>query len=447
MSTDTPGIPPANRGLQVLLAVVASLTVVALVAVGVIAFQRGGDSKNEAGNPAGSTPAAALSDRDLAKLAHDRTKALQAGDEKAFIAPFAGDEQEAQRRVFRNLRRVPMAPGSAFRVVTSGGRLASSLGGPLKAELDVSFDHRIAGVDRAPVSEGYRWTVERKTPSAPLTITKVAGTPREKLLPSDPDTTLAYPAPWDLYDELAVVRAGHVVLMSDITHVGELRSARGALEKAGNDVLAAWQHDGPSDAKVAEGFAVVIEPDAKRGGSLYGTGRQAAHDDGLTVPMDAADNTAERVTAGARLILHDTSTRVGKHEMVHGLLAPLTRKSGAGEGPRSWLVEGIAEHLASTGDDDRGYHSALQHTGFDGRLPDELTFYSKDAQRQAAHYELGRLAVKFLAEKYGARKALEFAAAQYGQPDGLEQQLRDATGLDKTAFEQQWASYVRSTLR
>ncbi|RLU82525.1 hypothetical protein CTZ27_29795 [Streptomyces griseocarneus] len=452
MSDMVPGAAPVNRNLKILLAVVASLAVAALVAVGVIAAQHHSD-RDEAKGVSGSGTidgkATSISTKDLSQLAQDRTRALVTGDEDAFVAVFADDVKDQQRRVFRNLRRVPLDWDTAgFRVVTSSGRQSSVLGGSLETQVDVSFDHRISGVDVAPVSEGYRWTVRRTSASAKPVVTKVAGTPYAKSFSTDADATVAYPAPWDLYDDLAVEKAGSVVLMAEASHARELHQAQSPLRAAGDKVLALWKTDGPGGRTASPGFAFVYEPDAKKFADMYGRGGQDRGEDGITVPMISTVR-AEPSVAGARVVSRVTTPRVGQHEMVHALLEPLTGRSAVGslDGPQPWLVEGVAEYVASTGADDRGAHAALQRVGFTGRLPEQITFYSKDATQQSAHYELGRLAVEHMADRYGKKKMLAFAAVQYSQPSGLDEQLREATGLDKAAFEAQWAEYVRGTLR
>ncbi|KNB49342.1 hypothetical protein AC230_29165 [Streptomyces caatingaensis] len=279
-------------------------------------------------------------------------------------------------------------------------------------------------------------------------IKKVTGTPYTKSLESDPDTMMAYPAPWDMYDEMTVERSDHMVLMSDASHARELHAAKGDLQKAGDEVLALWKADGPG-RPASPGFALVYEPDTKKAAALYGQGGQDRGEDGVTIPMKADVLGAQQSVAGARVVSRVTDARVGKHEMVHALLEPLTGPTAVGSlgGPEPWVVEGLAEYVASTGSDDRGMHTALQRSGFNGLLPDLITFYSKDSVRQAANYEQGRLAIGFMADRYGKKKALAFAAAHYGQPSDLDEQLREATGKDKSGFQAEWAEYVRGTLR
>ncbi|MFE7119721.1 hypothetical protein ACFU99_30325 [Streptomyces sp. NPDC057654] len=445
MTGQTPGADPARRRLTVAIAVVAGLAVVALTAVGVLALQRNDTSAGKEGEPSDET--VTLTTDALADLVRDRSDALSDGDEDRFLAAFSGQAKHQQRTVFRNLKKVKF-DSAGFRISETAGRLESSFGG-VTARVDVTFAHQIAGVDTQEVKEGYRWTVTKKDSKAKPVITAVAGTPYKLRGPGDPVTEVAYPAPWDLYRDLQVTRTGHVTLMTDAAHADAARSAAPQLEKAGRDVVAAWKADAPSSPPAARGFAVVFEPDSKRLAKLYGRGGDGNGEDGFAASMFTASPSTDFPYGGARVVLKTPNARVGKHEMTHALLTPMTRHSSVGGlgGPQTWLVEGVAEYMAGGGLDDRGGLSALRRATFDGRLPDPMAFYTKNADEQAANYELGRLAVQFLAEKYGTKKALAFAVAQYDAPGKLDQQIKSATGLDKSGFEAQWADYVRSTLK
>ncbi|MEV0277513.1 hypothetical protein AB0I22_14185 [Streptomyces sp. NPDC050610] len=445
MTSQTPGADPARRRLTVAIVVVTGLALVALTAVGVLALQRSDTSAGEKGKPSDET--VAITDDALADLVRDRSDALSDGDEERFLSAFSGQAKDQQRVVFRNLRKVKLESAS-FHINGTAGRLESSFGS-VTARVDVAFAHQIAGVDVQPLKEGYRWTVTKKDAKAKPVITAVDGAPYKLRGPDEPVRKVAYPAPWDLYRDLRVIRTDHVALMTDAAHADAARSAAPQLEKAGRDVLAAWKADGPSSPPAARGFAVTFEPDSKRLAKLYGHGGEPGNEDGFAASLFNDSASDDFPFGGARVVLKSATARVGKHEMTHALLAPMMRHAplGALGGPQTWLVEGAAEYMAGGGLDDRGGLSALRRVGFNGRLPDSMAFYVEDAHQQAANYELGRLAVTYLAEKYGEKKALAFVAAQYDAPDKLDEQITTATGLDKAGFEAQWAAYVRSTLK
>ncbi|MEU2855592.1 hypothetical protein [Streptomyces syringium] len=448
MRQEIPEAEPGNRGLKTAVAVVSSLAVLALTAVSVLAVQRHGDQRDSAGGASATEGSmVSLTQSDLSKLVEDRTSALQDKEEGDFLAAFTGEAKSQQRRLFRNLLKVPMETAT-FRTVQSTGRLESSFRGGAKAQLDIVFVHQISGVDVTPVEEPYRWTVEKKSAKAKPVVTRVTGKPGMKDLGTDPDTTVAYPAPWDLYPDLAVHRTGHVVLMTDASHRDQARAGAAQLEAAASRVLGAWRKNGPGDKPVSPGFAITVEPDGRRYSTLYGRGGQAKKEDGVTASMMTGQLNGAPY-GGARIVMKTPSGRVGEHEMAHALMMPVTGKadvSGLG-GTQNWVVEGFAEYLASRGADDRGGQSALRRAGFSGRLPDQAGFYAEDPVRAAANYELARLALTYMADRYGKEKTFAFVAAQYTAPHALDQHLLDATGKDERAFEAEWADYVRSTVK
>ncbi|MFI1170126.1 hypothetical protein [Streptomyces melanogenes] len=446
MEEEIPRAAAANRGLRVAVSVVASIAVLALVAVVVMALQRGDGGKANQGSPP-DTGRVSLTKADLARLVADHASALRAKDESAFLAPFSGTAKDGQRRTYANLQKVPFKE-TGFEIRHVNGRLENSFGGGVKVELDVAFVHQLDGVDATPVQEGYRWTVERKSADDHPAVTAVAGMPYMKLRPDDADRFVAYPAPWDLYPDLRVTRTAHIVLMNSAEQDSAARAAAPRLEQAAQNLLNTWRSKGPLGRPVAPGFALTLEPDATKFATLYGQGGRAGGEAGIAVEMQRP-HALDRPFGGSRLLVKDPAVRVGAHEMTHAMLMPLTGEiqvTGLG-GTQNWVIEGIAEYLAGGGLDDRGGLSALKRTGFTGRLPEQLMFYSGTATRQAANYELGRLALKFMADKYGEDKMFAFVAAQYAQPDGLDRQIKDATGLDTPAFTAAWADYVRSTLK
>ncbi|MFD9484166.1 hypothetical protein [Streptomyces sp. NPDC059991] len=437
----------AASRLRIAVRVVASVAVLALIAVAIIAVQR--DDSSTAGPSAPpDTGRVSLTKADLARLVADHAAALRAKDASAFLAPFSPAVKDGQRRTYANLQKVPFRE-TGFEIQRTSGRLENSFGGGVKAEVDVVFVHQIDGVDAAPVQEGYRWTVEKKTAQEPPAVTAVAGMPYPKLRPDDADQFVAYPAPWDLYPDLRVTRTAHVVLMNSAEQDGAARAAAPRLEQAAQHLLNTWRSNGPpgQGQAIAPGFALTLEPDATKFATLYGQGGRAGGEAGIAIGMQRP-HALDHPFGGARLLVKDPAVRVGAHEMTHAMLMPLTGRIAviSVADTQAWVVEGVAEYLTGGGLDDRGGLGALKRSGFDGKLPDQMTFYGGDATRQAARYELGRLAVAFMAQRYGQNKALAFVAAQYAKPDGLHQQIKDTTGMDVTAFTAAWADYVRSIL-
>jgi hypothetical protein len=436
----------ANRGLKAVVAMLAVLAIASVAVVAALLAQRGGEGEEEGGPAAsreGKQPVK-LAQSELARLAQERQAAFVSGDEEAFVKPFAkGEIQKQQRRWFANLGKVPLKT-AGFQLLTTHGRMQNNFGGGVQVTVDVAFVHQIRGVDVTPVSERYRWTVKKKTPDAEPVITNVAGSPR-----GVGEGHVAWPAPWDLYEDMHVTRTEHVVVMSDAAQADEARKAAPRLEKAATDLLATWREHQPAGYS-SPGFAVVIDPDEDRTSRMFGRpGTTAVSEDGFAAPIGEFGNQVNDVHfGGARVVVRDADVRVAQHEMAHALVIPLDRAPAFGSigGPEKWVIEGWAEY-SSAHLGDRGGAASLARAGFDGELPDSDTFYAQDPVRQAANYHLGYLALKYMADTYGENRMVDFVAAHYQNPKGLEQQFKDATGKSKDEFTVAWADYVRSQSR
>lgn len=420
------------------------------------------------GPPAPGTPAPQAADAvtpaELAALAETRSKALADGDEDAFLAaldPGTPGLVAEQRRLFRNLRPIPFDE-AAYRVTAT--RLGPGPGDPLT--VDVSFDHRITQADTATVGEGYRWTVTRPAPGAAPRITSITGTPYEG---AGYRYARDYPAPWDRA-QLTVARRPHVVVLAEQALADRAEPLADAAEQAAAADLAAYA--GPRGT--APGFVLVPVADRAAFYELYG-GRADQHGDesGLTYALRTSPTGNSATTArpgataqfgGARIVLDVTSgyftggdaTRTGdllRHEMAHALITPL-RSDLAGQNQPVWVVEGFADWLAFRTERDRltaqfgEAHTYLRTGRFSGTLPTDADLYQADPVGNAASYQFAHLAMLRIEQTSGTAAVFRFAAAVYANPsaDAVDRALHDATGLDRAAFEADWAQYVKALL-
>lgn len=456
-----------------------TVTLVALLAVlaAVMAYgathSRQTTTRIPVGTPAGSpTPGTtasqapdAVTPAELAALADTRSKALADGDENAFLAaldPATPGLVDEQRRLFRNLRPIPFDE-AAYRIAAT--RPGPGPGDPLT--VDVSFDHRITHADTSTVGEGYRWTVTRPAPGAAPRITSITGTPYEG--GAGYRYARDYPAPWDRA-QLTVARRPHIVVLAEQALADRAEPLADAAEQAAAADLAAYA--GPRGT--APGFVVVPVADRAAFYELYG-GRADQHGDesGLTYALRSSPTGNTAATArpgttaqfgGARIVLDVTSgyftggdaTRTGdllRHEMAHALVTPL-RSDLAGQNQPVWVVEGFADWLAFRSDRDRlpaqfGEARTYLRTGrFTGTLPTDTDLYQADPVGNAASYQLAHLAMLRIEETRGAAAVFRFAAAVYAAPStaAVDRALHDATGLDRAAFEADWAQYARALL-
>ncbi|WP_432930686.1 hypothetical protein ACQPZZ_09085 [Microbispora sp. CA-135349] len=186
---------------------ILSLVLVVAVGAGVGLVLRGGGTGGDTTRDAAATDpnTVVVKDDEIAKLVQAHTAALTSGDAKAFTSIF--DKKNAaltrdQARVFANLR-MPLAEQS-YQVLRRQGRAEDSFGRGVTFTQDVAFVHRFAGIDLRPVSEWYRWTIEKASPKAPLVVTKVEGAPPPT--GGEVTKTMYYPGPWDIWPDVMPLR-------------------------------------------------------------------------------------------------------------------------------------------------------------------------------------------------------------------------------------------------
>ncbi|MCF2533740.1 hypothetical protein [Yinghuangia soli] len=394
---------------------------------------------------------------EIAKLAAAQTDALARKDLAAFLAPYAADRPEliAERtRLFGNLLKIPFTVAE-YRLQSATPDAAQSAGNRRTSSVTVVFSHQVTGVDTAPIGETYHWTVTRAEPGAPLQITKADG---------GSDTgrgNSTYPAPWDS-DELVVVQKPHVLLLAARRHQAKAATWAARAETAATRNLAAWK----SPEKTPQRFLVYLTPDRAsfekvRGGDSVTTNAIGVC---LSLPADPSVRTADTPDfAGSRIYVDSTSdditdgaaddaVAIFRHEMGHAMVAPFQRRSSAaGAAPPLWVAEGFAGYLEwSDRSLDRWYvppaRELVRSGKFDGKLPTDAQIYAADAKTSASGYYFAMLAIRYIADKYGAAKAYEFVLAVYRapQPEAVDAALKAVTGLDRTAFESKWAQYVKS---
>lgn len=167
---------------------------------------------------------------------------------------------------------------------------------------------------------------------------------------------------------------------------------------------------------------------------------------GARIVMDTAQSRFKRPDYAASVL------EISHHELAHTLVEPLTGPDGQAQ---LWVVEGFAEYMAmrdapSSATKElralKAYYSGSYVDPFDGKLPTSENFHSTIDEENSAHYTLGWLGIRFIAEKYGEDKALAFVAEQYKNPKGMDAQLTKATGMGTDEFQDAWADYVRKQI-
>ncbi|MEU1479250.1 hypothetical protein [Streptomyces sp. NPDC005760] len=379
----------------------------------------------------------------VGRLFDDLNQALKEKDEASFISHFNGTAKEKQRKVFRNLVKVPFSV-ARFQPL----REAAAAGYE-----DIAFVHQIEGVDVAPVYEQYTWKLKFDYESEyPFSVSEV----RESDAPYIGLDATYYPAPWDVYDDMTVVKQGRVVVVSDKKYARSTQRYAPYIFRAGAEDFSYWDQKGPADVSVTKGAMVILEPNRKIYDRFFSRGGENdSLEAGSTVSVPAYKSKSnERLQFGSRVIMdsslarftsstwRDGVQRISRHEIAHAMLAHFSP-------PATWLAEGFAEFMELRGDSSAAQAelSTLNGYFFRGTPPSGgEDFYSDDARERAGNYTLSRLAVQYMAQKYGEEKALRFVALFYADPANEEKLYPTLFGVEEDRFWSQWASWVRSEI-
>lgn len=390
------------------------------------------------------------------------TQALEKKDRAGYVAvadPGRADVVSQQGQLFDNLVKIPFAQAAYQVSHLEGGETTFQ---QAHATVDVSFLHRIAGVDAHPVEERYRWTLARTGPGGALAITAATGTPVQGV---SWQKTYNYPAPWDAVPNLDVQAMSHVVILADPKAASLARHDAKVIEAAAEYDLGHWS----GASGTAPGFAVFLTPDRGLMGKLYtgvdslGRGNEVGLTHGMTGPDDRTGYASARITIDSGsddgYFSYDSSHMyvIFRHEMTHAQVMPLTDWSGASHTPQDtlWAVEGFAEWTAES---DRGVGDGpfvqdlaayVSQHGYPKALPPDSLVYSGDPLTANAGYQLGQLAIRYMAKTYGAEKVDKFVAALYGEDGGgsaVDDAMRSALGVSAAEFTSGWLGYLRGVV-
>ncbi|YCK34602.1 hypothetical protein ACNF49_11090 [Actinomadura sp. ATCC 39365] len=410
----------------------------------------------------GDPNAVVVTDQEIEKLVYEHGKALSSGNADAFTSIFDKDNAALvrdQRKVFTNLRKVPLSEAS-YKVMRREGRAEDSFGRALKFTQDVAFVHRFAGIDLRPVSEWYRWTLEKASKDAPLVVTKVDGAPPPMV--SEGSKSMYYPGPWDIWPDIAVVRAGASIVLARPQDAAMARRVAPMVASAAKKNLDFWKRNGDATAPVPAGFVVALVEGQSQLGNLFR--KEKAHEAGVSIPMLAWASLGDDVKVGGTRVVMDTTSsffrssegilEISTHELAHSLLAGLDSADFSLFGKPNWVVEGFAEYSANRGhpinqnirfQEGHAYLAGRLSTQFSGRLPDNSSWDANGMTN--VHYLMGHLAMRYIAQRYGEQKLTGAVVAAYrAKGDDSEAALFKVLGVRKADFERQWASYVRGQL-
>ncbi|UNO43514.1 hypothetical protein [Streptomyces sp. MST-110588] len=377
-------------------------------------------------------------------------KAIKDKDEAAYLKPFEGAQnKEHARKLFRNLVKVPFTVAK-FEELNAGN-----------GSRPVAFVHQIKGIDYAPVYEQYIFEFESK-PEHYQVITGFRGATEPYL--GTPGSF--YPAPWDVYEDMTVVRKGRVMIISDKKHQADTRRFAPYVARAADDDVRTWERSGADTTRLSKGALIVLEPERNVYDKFYkGNGDHDSLEAGvnLAMPKYKAEYEEKAQYGGSRIVMDSSLSRftssawrqgvtdISRHEIGHAMVATYdTSRGPLPVFPDTWIAEGFAGYLESR--DNTARASAEARRSLDGYkfgpwvrpADDAETFYAKTAKERRSIYVLARLAIQYMAKKYGEKAAFGFVAAQYARPGKQQEHFSQYLGTDRNGFWDGWYNYVRA---
>ena len=405
-------------------------------------------------SPADKPPAAAsttddsISVTDLDTFVAAHSAALKAKNRAGFVAavdPGHPDLVTRQGQLFDNLEKIPFT-AATYSVTMIDDQ--STLPQGATATVTVAFDHQITGVDSVPVEERYKWTVQRTGPNAPLRVTAVDGAASEH----------NYPAPWDAVAGLTVLTRPKVVIMADDTSVSFAKSHADALERDAEYDFAHWT----GGSGTAPGFAVFLTADRSRYEAIYSQNR--AESVGVTVPIAAADKD-DGFYPSSRIAVDTTQYKnvdpadadiVFKHEMAHAMIGPFEDQSATSGQQHLWVIEGFAEwesqRMYSTSEllyDGDTLHAYLSKHGVPHALPTDSQVYSSDSDTSGLNYFYSHMAIRYIADEYGAQKVDQFVLDIYKHATAstcVDDAMKNVLGTTTDQFTQGFTKWLRNSV-
>lgn len=374
----------------------------------------------------------------MQRILDRQARAVLDGDATAYLAavdPAATNYRAGQRRMFANLRRLPLRTWS-YRVTavhdgpTSRASTPSGGRAPARALAVVELSHQLRGYDQGVRVDRERllltardgdWYLSGEDEGSARQLWKQGkvsvsrgkhslvlgvGRPRRELeaLVSEADRAVPavsrlWPRPWN--------RRVVVLAPASLERTAELLSAAPAQYRGIAAVTTSERHG------VAPADRVVVNPGAY--GTLSGSGRQV----------------------------------VMTHETAH-----VATREDTTETTPMWLSEGLADWIGYGGSDREVRRAApelaaaVRSGELSRALPTDAEFaFERPADLLARSYEAGWLACLMVVERGDAQRlrTLYRAAGRPG-PGATDRALRDVLQVDEREFGALWHSYVRRVL-
>ncbi|MDX6316598.1 MAG: hypothetical protein QOF44_6062 [Streptomyces sp.] len=351
---------------------------------------------------------------DPQRMLNRHAAAVLKHDEAAFLADVAPAQRAAQRTVYRNLARLPLASWS-YRLVRRTGTTAK-----------VQLSYRLTGYDSAPVT------------SAPALT----------LAPDGGRWDIAGGSPAELWDQgtLRVVRGTHSLVLGVGASQASLKAYAADVDRAVTTVSGVWG-DGWARRVVVEvpgslrDMAALLDasPTAYQGIAAVTTAELRGSS--ASVPADRVvvnpEAFGELSVLGRRVVL--------THETTH-----VATRAATNSGTPLWLSEGFADWVGyhGTGRTARQVAPELARDVAAGRTPRTLPAnadFGTTATGLAQAYEGGWLACRMVEADWGAGKLVALYRA-VGTGGGTDAAMRSTLGIGLDDFTARWRAYVQREL-
>lgn len=391
----------------------------------------------------------------LKQILDRRAKAMEQGDERAFLADLDQNNAELikqQKILFTNLRQFKPTTFRYITYFTGDGIEEKGVHrfGPVHEVVQLEADAGPGGV--SPAATFQISAVQRGDQLVITELTRLTTGNGDKLGFSGLPAT----APW-YTTPLTVKRSGNVWLAGDAS-VTDLDRYAAPAEAEARGLEQMW-----GSRTRFPGHVLFFTKDEKNFATWFDFGASDNFQptfEGIEVPQYGVRQSGEvylEQFAGSRIVVNlkqiamfgDYPSRVMRHELAHAITARATVVNpgywllGA---PR-WALEGFARWTEDRGDEMR----RLAVGSFKGRLPTSTDFYGKDIQY---NYAVSSTAFTFVERIKGREAVVEFyeSVVQHSDLDGeavVDLPIFNAIctrvlKMSATDFKQRWASFVRT---
>jgi len=402
------------------------------------------------GGPAASDPHA----RALKQILDRRAKAMEQGDERAFLADLDQNNAELirqQKMFFANLRQFKL---TTFRYIAGffgDGKAENGVYrfAPVHEVIQLEADAGPGGV--SPAATFQILAVQRGDQLVITELTRFTAGNAEKL------DVIGLPAtaPW-YTTPLTVKRSGNVWLAGDasVTDLDRYAAPAGAEART---VEQLWG----SRARFP-GHVLFFTKDQNNFATWFDVGNASNYSttvEGYEIPQYGVRQNGEvyrEQYAGARILVNLKSITsfeedprlVMRHELAHAVSSRAMAIGGLWMlGPPLWAVEGFARWTERKGEAMRRYAAPK----FKGRVPTSADFYGKDIQH---NYALSSTVFDFVERIKGRETVVEFYESVIRYSDMKGESVVDlpifegicarVLGMPPTDFKRRWAAFVRT---